>query len=768
MKFGIGQGVARLEDGRFLTGRAQFTDDIRAPGQLFAAFLRSPVAHGRISALDAGRARNMPGVAAVLTGDDLVADGIGGIGCHTLVPGMHKVVAAPPVSPLSTGRLGHVGAIVAVVVADHPNRAVAATEAIDWDFDELTPMLTPDAAMAEGAAAIRPDTDTNLAFTIDIGDAAATAAALAEAAHVTRLALVNNRVSANSLEMRATRALRDPRDGRLTVHTSTQAPHAVRGDIATALGLPHGDVRVIAPDVGGGFGMKGGSFPEDVLVAWAACRLSAPVCWQATRSESLVSDYHGRDQHVEAELGLDGDGRITALRVRCDYNQGAHLSTGGGVSAMFSTNLASGCYRVPVAHASARGVCTNTSPTQPYRGAGRPEASFLIERLMDKAAAELGQDRIALRRKNLIAADEMPCKTPLLYQIDGGDYAALMDRAMDRAGWDSFADRRAVAAARGRRRGIGIAMHMENSGLGNEACDIRFDPSGSVTATVGTFSHGQGHETVYAQMIAEWFSVPPGRIRIVQGDTDRVGFGRGTVASRSMINGGGALRVAADRVIEKGRAFAAHLLEAAADDIAFEDGMFAVTGTDRRMPIAKIAELSYKPIFPPELGLGLAGQGDFLLRGFTFPSGCQIAEVEVDPETGVVAVCGIVSVDDVGRVINPVLLEGQIVGGIVQGLGQALWEDFVYDDSGQPLTGSFMDYAMPRAADIPPIDFLTMSTPTASNPLGVRGAGEAGTVGATPAVISAVLDALRPLGVRDIALPATPARVWRAIRDAAV
>ncbi len=765
MKFGIGQSVARVEDRRFLTGRGRYVGDIALPRMLYAEILRAPVGHGHLRGIDTAEAAAMPGVVAVLTGAEYAADGIGRLGCHTLFPGAHQVAAASQIPAMAGERLLYTGAAVAMVLAEDPAAARDAALAIDLDIEELPCVITTAQAMAPGAPVLHDGAADNVAFRVTLGDADRTQAALAGSAHVTRLRVMNNRISANSLEMRAALAEVDPRDGRLTLHTSTQAPHTVRGEVAGALGLPETQVRVLAPDVGGGFGMKGGVYPEDVLVAWAARRVGRPVQWLSTRSEALLTDYHGRDQAVEAELGFDAEGRITALRVGMDYNEGAHLSPGGGVSPLFASTLATGCYRVPVASTEARAIYTNTSPTQPYRGAGRPEAAYLIERLMDQAAAELGIDRVEIRRRNLVTQAEMPYATPLLYKIDGGDYGGILERALEVADWAGFAARKAQAAGRGRLRGIGLALHMENAGLANETAEIRFDPSGGVTVLPGTFSHGQGHETVYAQMVCDWLGVPFGSVRVLQGDTDAVSFGRGTVASRSMINGGGAMRAAADVIVEKGKAMAAHLMEVAAEDITFADGAFAVAGTDKAMPIAKLAALSFKPIFPPDLGLGLSGQGDFLLQGFTFPNGCQIAEVEIDPDTGATRIVAMTSIDDVGTVINPMLLEGQMVGGIAMGLGQALLEDLVYDrDTGQLLTGSFMDYAMPRAADMPPIAFETRPTPTTVNPLGVKGAGEAGTVGATPVIVSALLDAMRDAGVRDLPLPATPLRIWEALQ----
>lgn len=767
MKFGIGQSVRRTEDERLLTGLGQYVDDVRETGALHAAIVRSPLAHARILSIDSAAAAKLSGIVEILTGAELSADGIGGVSCRTLFPNMHNNPVNPAAPVLATDRVRYVGAPVALVIAESRAIAKAGAELIEVEYDELEPVITIERAIADGAPALWDDAPGNIAFDIELGDGAATEAALKQAAHVTLIGLRNNRVSANALETRAALASYDGRGRRLILRSSTQAPHSLRSDLAGALGLPEAAVRVIAEDVGGGFGMKGGIYPEDVLVGWAAWRLKRTVRWQADRAESLLSDYHGRDQQARAELALDAEGRILALRMRCEFNAGAYLSTGGGVPAMFACTLATGCYRIPVAHVTARGIFTNTSPTQPYRGAGRPEASYLVEQLIDKAARETGRDRIELRRTNMITAAEMPYTTPLVYTLDSGDYGGLLNRALEISDWNGAEARKKGAAAAGRLRGIGIAVHMENAGLANEAAEIRFDPGGGVTVLAGTFSHGQGHETVYAQMVSDWLGVPFDRIRVLQGDTDAVPFGRGTVASRSMINGGSALRIAADRVIEKGRRIAGHLMEAAADDIVFDTGAFTVAGTDRSMAIGEVASISFRPVLPPELGLGLSGQGDFLLQGFTFPSGCQIAELEVDPETGKAEVLSLCSVNDVGTVINPMLLEGQIVGGIAQGFGQAVMEDLVYDrDSGQLLSGSFMDYAMPRAADMPPITFETKSTPSPANPIGVKGAGESGTIGATPAVMSAILDALDPLGVTELGLPATPERIWAAIREA--
>jgi aerobic carbon-monoxide dehydrogenase large subunit len=766
MKFGIGQAVTRTEDLRLVTGEGRFVDDIDKPGMLHAVVVRSNVPHARIARINREDAMKMAGVRAILTGQDYQADGIGGISCHTLFPGMHGKIATQPMPAIAVDRVVHAGMPVALVVAESRKAARDAADLVSVEFEELPSVTDAMAAVDADAPVLWEHAPDNIAFEIALGDGEATQKAIGAAAHVTRLSLRNNRVSANSLETRGIVAEFDPWNGRITIHASTQVPHAIQQDIANAIGIPTNRVRVLAMDVGGGFGMKGGVYPEDILAAWAANRLRASVKWRPDRSESMISDYHGRDEFVEAELATDGDGRIVALRIECNYNIGGYLSTGGGVAPMFAAALATGCYRIPTAQVIARGIYTNTSPTQPYRGAGRPEAAYLIERLLDLAAQETGRDRIEMRRLNMIGRDEMPYQTPLVYTIDSGDYAAVLDTALKISDWAGAGTRKAASQAEGKLHGIGIALHMENAGLVNEFMEVRFDPGGGVTVLAGTFSHGQGHETVYAQMVSEWLGVPFESIRVVQGDTDAVRFGRGTIASRSMINGGASLKVAADQVIDKARSLAAHLLEASKEDVTFSEGVLSIAGTDRKMTIQQVAALSFKPIFPPDLGIGLSGEGEFKLEGYTFPNGCQIAEIEIDPETGVVEPVRIVSVDDFGVVVNPMLLDGQIVGGIAQGLGQALMEDFIYDSAGQPLSGSFMDYAMPRACDVPPITFETLNTETMTNPLGVKGAGESGTVGATPAIISAVLDAVKPLGVEDIPMPATSHRIWTAIQAA--
>ena len=763
MKHGVGQPVRRGEDRRFLTGRGRYVDDLALPRMAHAVVLRSPYAHARIVGIDAASARAAPGALAVLTGADYRADGLGSIPCMSIsdaiATGPARLTPTPAIA-LDTVR--HVGFPVALVVAETRDRALDAAEAVSVDYEELP--------AAVDAAAVWREAPDNRCFAVEMGDREATEAAFASAHRVTALGLYNNRITAAPMEPRGAIGEYDAADDRYRLHLSCQNPHRVRQLLAQGVfGIPETRLSVVARDVGGGFGMKGGVFPEDALVLWAARRLDRPVKWIAERSESMTSDTHARDQRATAELALDADGRILGLRVDADYNLGAHLAAGAGISPIHSTTLYSGVYAIPAIRARTRAACTNTAWTSPYRGAGRPEATYLLERLVDKAAREAGIDPIELRRRNFVAPAAMPYRTALDLEYDSGEFEAVMDDALDLADWDGFAARRARTEARGRLRGRGIACFLESAAMSNERMEIRFDASGSVTVVAGTFSHGQGHETVYAQMVSDWLGVDFASVRLIQGDTEAVSIGRGTFGSRSMTVGGSALRIAADRVVERGREIAAYLLEAAPDDIAFEAGAFTVAGTDRTMGIADVARAAYAPFgFPAELGLGLEGVGDYAAGPGNFPNGCQIAEVEIDPETGEVALARLSAVDDSGRALNPLLLAGQIHGGIAQGAGQALMEDVVYDrDTGQLLTGSLMDYALPRADDLPSFALGEHDVPTPTNPLGVKGAGESGTVGAAPAAIHAILDALAPLGVTDIGMPATPERVWRAIRGLA-
>lgn len=770
---GIGAPVRRVEDSRFLRGTGRFVDDVTAPGAAWLHMLRSPHAAARILRIDATAARAMPGVLLVLTAEDIQE-----LGVLRCVTPRHRrdgrPLAQTPWRMLAVDQVRYVGDAVAAVVAETRAQAQDAAEAITVAYEPLPAVTDAAAAVMPGAPAVWPDLAAdNESFLFRLGDVAAVDAAFARAAHVTRLDFRINRVSANPMEPRNALGTWDPVEERWTLVTGTQLPHVMRNEIAEhALKVQTHRLRIVSPDVGGGFGMKESPFQEYVLCLHAARLIGRPVRWTATRTESFLCDTHARDNVSTAELALDAEGNFLALRVRTLCNLGAYLAWQGPVSSTNNVGGLAGVYRTPAIATEVRGVFTNTQPTAPYRGAGRPEAIYAIERCIDLAADEMGLDRIALRRRNMIRPEEMPFRTGLDYTYDSGDFPANMTKALEEAGWDGFAQRRAESAAHGRLRGIAVANAIESAGGPHrgpmeEAAEIRFDSGGSVTLLMGSHNHGQGHETVFRQIAAETLGIPPERIRYVCGDTDLVTHGRGTIGSRSMMAGGGALVFAARRIIERGKRIASHLMEAAEEDIEFADGRFRVAGTDRAIGIEELARRSYVPGALPmgeELGLSallVTRPGDA-----TFPNGCHVCEVEVDPETGQWALLNYVVVDDVGTVINPLLLKGQIHGGIAQGLGQILGEDVRYDGAGQILTASFADYPMPRAADFCDMVVKSNPVPTATNPLGVKGAGEAGTVGALPAVLGAIVDALRPLGVRHLEMPATPERVWRAIRGA--
>jgi carbon-monoxide dehydrogenase large subunit len=769
MRFGIGQPVTRVEDPRFLTGRGSFVADIERPRQTHAAFLFSPYAHARIRAIDAAAAVVMPGVLAVLTGADWARDGLG-----ALEPEMMPEDMGGPKGfrtkrpPLAQDRVRYVGERVAVAVAESEAQARDAAERIAIDYEELPAVVDMADALRDGAPLVHEGAPGNVSFTLRMGDAGATTAAFAQAHHVTRLILRNQRLTAVTMEPRGAIADYDRGTRRYTLTTSTQNVHGVRQTLAHLLHVPESRLRVIARDVGGGFGMKGEVYPEEAVLLWAARHIGRPVKWIAGRGESFLGDNQARDQAVEAELALAEDGRFLGLRWTGMHNAGAYIEGAGAIPIIFSLKLASGVYAIPAVDVTSRFVFTNTAPTVPYRGAGRPEAIYIVERLVDRAARELDMDPAELRRRNLIRRDAFPYRIPTGWTYDSGDYERALDKCRALADWEGYAARQAASAARGKRRGRGIASYVENAGVFNERMEVRFDPSGEATIFAGTLSHGQGHETVYAQMVADWLGLEPDKIHLVQADTDAVAIGRGTYASRSMMVGGSALRAAADEVIERGRRFAAHFLEAAPADIVFAEGKFAIGGTDRAIALVEVARRSFIPAgLPSELGVGLQGAGGFSPAEPSFPNGCHICEVEVDPETGEVALDRYAVVDDIGHVINPLLAHGQIAGGVAQGAGQALGEEIVYDrDSGQMLSGSLMDYALPHADALPDIAAEFSPVPSPTNPLGVKGVGEGGAVASTPAVINAILDALAPLGVTDVAMPATAEHVWQAIRAA--
>jgi carbon-monoxide dehydrogenase large subunit len=775
-EFGIGTSTPRVEDARFVRGLGRYTDDIHFPGETHMAVVRSPYAAARVNGIHTEASRAAPGVLAVLTGADAVADGLGTL--HTIVQRHRRdgtPMARPPYRVLALDRVRLVGDAVAIVIAESAAQARDAADLVSVDYTELPSVTDAAAAVAKDAPAVWPEeAPDNVSFVFELGDRAAVDAAFARADHVARIDYRISRVSANPLEPRNAIGLYDAAEDRYTLYAGMQAPHNIRRELAErTLLVPAHKLRVVSPDVGGAFGMKGSVYPEYPLVLWAARKVGRPVRWNADRGESFLSDYHARDNVSTVELALAKDGTFLALRVKTLANLGAYLGLNTPHSPTNNLGGLAGVYRTPAIHAEVTGVYTNTQPTAPYRGAGRPEATFAIERVIDVAAEEMGIDRVELRRRNLIAPDAMPFKTGLVFTYDSGAFEENMDMALKEADWAGFAERRSAAEKRGRLRGIGVANPIEIAGgpfrnPNEEAAEIRFDPSGNATILIGTHSHGQGHETAFRQLAVAFLGLDPEAIRVVYGDTDLVAHGRGTFGSRSLMVGGAALLRAADKIIARGKTVAAHLLEADASDIAFEMGAFRVAGTDKSVRIEDVARASYTAgKLPKGEELGLNAGAVVQPPEATFPNGCHVCEVEIDPDTGSVEILNYVVVDDVGTVVNPMMVKGQIHGGIAQGVGQIFTEAIRYDPgNGQLITGSFMDYGMPRADVMPPITVIANEVPSPNNPLGIKGAGEAGTVGALPALINAVVDALRPLGVTHIEMPVTPERVWDAIRTA--
>ncbi|NYH97836.1 xanthine dehydrogenase family protein molybdopterin-binding subunit [Cupriavidus plantarum] len=780
----IGTPVRRKEDYRFLTGNGQYTDDIVLAHQSYACFVRSPHAHARIRSIDTTEALASPGVIAVLTGDDMAADKVGGLPCGWLIHSIDGTpMKEPPHPALAHGKARHVGDQVAVVIAETLQQARDAAEKVDVDYEELPAVVSP-AAAAQSPALVHDDVPANTCYTWGHGDKAATDAAFAKAAHVTTLEIVNNRLIPNAIEPRAVNASYQRQDDSYTVYVANQNPHVERLLMgAFVLGLPESRLRIIAPDVGGGFGSKIFLYPEDVALTWASKKIGRPVKWTADRSESFLTDAHGRDHVTRAELAMDADGRFLAMRVHTVANMGAYLSTfASSVPTILYATLLAGQYATPAIYAEVQAVFTNTAPVDAYRGAGRPEATYVVERLVETAARELGMDPAELRRKNFIRA--FPYVTPVGLTYDTGDYEPCLARAQELADVAGFPQRREASKQRGKLRGLGYSCYIEACGLAPsniagalgaraglfEVGEIRVHPTGTVTVFTGSHSHGQGHETTFAQIVADRLGIGLDAVEIVHGDTGRVPFGMGTYGSRSLAVGGSAIMKALDKVEAKAKKIAAHLLEASDADIEFHDGVFRVAGTDRTKTFGEVALTAYVPHNYPldKLEPGLNENAFYDPTNFTYPSGAYVCEVEVDPDTGESHVVRFTAVDDFGNVINPMIVEGQVHGGIGQGLGQAMFEQCVYDeDSGQLLTGSYMDYAMPRAGDLPDFTVETAKgTPCTHNPLGVKGCGEAGAIGSPPAFINALVDALSPLGVRDIQMPATPHRVWQAIQRA--
>ena len=773
-KFAIGQSVRRLEDPRLVQGLGRYSDDVSLPREARAVVVRSPHAHARIRRVDAAAALVAPSVLAVLTPADLVADGVGNLPSDRGRKRRDGSPAFPTPRPaLARERVRHVGDPVALVVAETQAAALDAAERLVVEYEPLPAVTHTADALREGAPLVWDEAPANVAFVAEAGQREAVERAFASAARVAKVDFVVTRVAAAPLEPRAAVGEYDRRSGRYTLHTGIQAPHGTRTLVADILKVPHAKVRVVTGDVGGSFGMRSGIYPEMVLVLWAARRLGRPVKWTSDRREGFVTDEHGRDNLSTVELALDADGTFLALRVAINLNVGAYLTQRSAGPGTNNIGGVAGVYITPAIHHRTTGVFTNTTPTGPYRGAGRPEATYAIERVIDVAARELGLDPVALRRKNLIPPSAMPFKTGLVFTYDSGDFGRGMDLALSLADAAGFEKRRAEARTRGKLRGLGLANAIEVAGgpytsVNPDTAEIRVNPDGSVTVFTGSTSMGQGNETAFAQIVSERLGVPPARIQVQWGDSDALGAGRGNGGSGALTVGGSAVVRASEKIVERGRRIAARMLEAAPEDVQLRDGRFTVAGTDRGVTFAEVARTAYQPRqLPPGMEPGFSETAAFTPPAVTFPNGCQVCEVEIDPETGVVRIVRHAVVDDVGRMVNPMLVKGQIHGGVVQGLGQALFEELVYDaQSGQLVAGSFMDYAMPRADDVPLFEVDSHEVPTQVNPLGAKGVGEAGTVGALPALVNAVNDALAPLGVRHLDMPMTPERVWRAIRNA--
>lgn len=769
LKFGIGQPVLRTEDPKLLTGRGEYTDDYNADGQAYATFLRSPVAHGNISALITDAAAAAPGVIAVYTGEDLRAAGIKDIPCPISVKSRDGSDAVVPERPsLAVGQVKHVGDPVAAVIAETAAQAREAADLIELDIDILPSVADPVEAEKDGAPQVWEQAKGNTCLDFHWGDEDAVQKAFADADHVTRVTLTNTRVIVSAMEPRATVAEYNPEFEKFTLHVGTQGVAGYRGAMSNMIGIDPDKMRIISKEVGGSFGMKGSAFNEAIVVLHAARDLGRPVKWTADRSESFLSDHHGRAMTFELGLALDKDGNFLALRVDGVGDMGAYLTAMGPWPATMVTsrNIIS-VYRTPAISYNAKCIFTNTVPTGPYRGAGRPESKFFLERLIDKAADETGIDRIELRRRNLISPDMLPHVTPVDLTYDSGEFETIMDICLDRADYTAYADRKAASEASGKIRGIGVAPYLETTaGPGTELADIRFEPDGTVTLVTGNKDFGMGHSTPFAQVLSAQLGIPFEAINLVQYDSDEMSPGAGgSGGSRSMIAASGAIIECAETIVENGKNLAGHVLEAAIEDIDFADGVFTVVGTDRTVGIMELADKAR------ELG-GAAGMPEELSHKvshntapISFPNGCHIAEVEIDPDTGVATIDRYTVVDDFGVVVNPLIVEGQVHGGIVQGIGQVLHEDAIYDDNGQLVTGSYLDYQLPRADDIAPIDFTTHTVPCKTNPLGVKGCGEAGNGGSYPVIYNAIMDALDGNGGEELGIPATPHRIWQALNQ---
>lgn len=783
MNQGIGASVRRKEDKRFITGKGRYTDDINRNGQLHAYFIRSDVAHANIKSIDVREAAKSEGVIAIYTGEDIAADGIGGPICGWAPTNRDGSAPKEPAHPLlAVGKVRYVGDHIAVVIANSLSDAQAAAEKVAIDLENLPPVVDP--ATAINNTQIHEEMDDNVYFDWELGDETATADALGGADKVIELTVTNNRVIPNAIEPRAAVAEYDEIEDRYTLHTSSQNPHLTRLVMAAfMMQIPESKLHVVAPDVGGGFGSKIYIYPEEAVCTWAAKKLRKPVKWTADRTQAFLGDAHGRDHINNVKLGLDKNNKIVGLRVDTIANLGAYLSAFAMVTPTYlHGTLLSGCYDIPAIYTNVKGVCTTTVNVDAYRGAGRPEATYLLERTMDYAAKQIGMDPAEFRRINFIPKDAFPYQTAVALQYDIGDYEAPLDKAMEMIDYAGFEARRAEAAKRGKYRGIGLSSYIEACGIAPsavvgalggrvglyESAVVRVDPTGTISVFTGTHSHGQGHATTFAQIVADKLGVPIESIDIVHGDTDRIPFGMGTYGSRSLAVGGTAISKAVDKVIEKGKIIAAHMMEAAEADLEFKDGKFTVAGTDKEKSFGEIALSAYVPHnFPHDrLEPGLEETAFYDPLNFTYPAGTHICEVEIDPGTGVVDVVDWAACDDFGNLVNPMIVEGQVHGGIAQGVGQALLENAHYDENGQLLTASYMDYCMPRADNLPSIKVDYTVTACTHNDLGVKGCGEAGAIASPPAVINAIVDALSVVGVTDMSMPATTEKIWRAINDA--
>ena len=779
MAEGIGASVQRKEDKKFLTGKGRYTDDINRAGQVYAHFVRSDIAHANIKSINTKVAAEASGVVAVFTGEDI---DVGGPICGWVVPNRDGSATHEPPHPLlAKGKVRFVGDAVAVVIAESLQEAKSASELVEVDYDELPAVVNLETASS--GAEIHEGMAENRYFDWELGDEEATDKALNSASRVVKLTVRNNRLVPNPMEPRSALAEYDELNDSYTLYTTSQSPHLTRLVLAAFMfQIPESKIRVVAPDVGGGFGAKIYVYVEEAVCTWASKKIKRPIKWTADRTQAFLTDAHGRDHINNIQLALDSNNKITGLRVDTLANLGGYLSAFAvAVPTYLHGTLLSGLYDIPAIYTNVKGYATTTTPVDAYRGAGRPEATYLLERVIDQAAREVGMDQAEFRRLNFIPKDAFPYQTAVALQYDIGDYEPALDKAMEMIDYKNFENRRSESSKRGKYRGIGVSSYIEACGIapsavagalggrvgGWESASVRVDPTGTITVTTGAHSHGQGHATTFAQIVTERLGVPNSSVELVHGDSDRSPFGMGTYGSRSLAVGGVAISKALDKIVEKSKKIAAHLMEASADDVEFKDGKFTVAGTDKETAFGDVALAAYVPHnYPLEtLEPGLEETAFYDPMNFTYPAGTHIAEVEVDPATGVVEIVDWAACDDFGNLINPMIVEGQVHGGIAQGIGQALLENAHYDENGQLLTASYMDYCMPRADDLPSFKVGYTNTPCTHNDLGVKGCGEAGAIASPPALINAIINALSPLGVTDMSMPATPQKVWKAIQD---